>query len=120
MEKRKYSQEFENIVGDILTHCEFQKLKQIEHHGNGLYEHSVAVGYHAYRVARILGLDYVLVARGALLHDFFVEPWHGKKKDSKGIQRIRDMHGFSHPKTALVNAQKYFDIDERQADMIVK
>ncbi|MBK5243820.1 MAG: HDIG domain-containing protein [Eubacteriaceae bacterium] len=120
MVKRKHNQEFETIVGDILTHSEFQKLKLIEHHGNGLYEHSVAVGYHSYRVARVLGLDYVSVARGALLHDFFVESWRGKKKNSKGIQRIKDMHGFSHPKTALVNAQKYFDIDELQADMIIK
>lgn len=120
MEKRKHNKEFETIVGDILTHSEFQKLKQIEHHGNGLYEHSVAVGYHSYRVARVLGLDYVSVARGALLHDFFTESWHDKKKESKGIQRIKDMHGFSHPKTALANAQKYFDINERQEDMIVK
>jgi len=120
MVKRKHSQEFEEIVGDILTHSEFQKLKQIEHHGNGLYEHSVAVGYHSYRVARVLGLDYVSVARGALLHDFFTESWQGKKKESKGIQRIKDMHGFSHPKTALANARKYFDVNELQEDMIVK
>ncbi|MGV8906719.1 MAG: HDIG domain-containing metalloprotein [Acetobacterium sp.] len=120
MIKRKHNQEFEEIVGDILTHSEFQKLKQIEHHGNGLYDHSVAVGYHSYRVARVLGLDYVSVARGALLHDFFTESWQGKKNESKGIQRIKEMHGFSHPKTALINARKYFDINELQEDMIVK
>ncbi|KNZ42939.1 HDIG domain-containing metalloprotein [Acetobacterium bakii] len=120
MENKKYNEEFETIVGDILTHSEFLKLKLIEHHGNGLYEHSVAVGYHSFRVAKTLGMDYASVARGALLHDFFMESWQGQKKDSKGIQRIKDMHGFSHPKTALINAEKYFDIDERQADMIVK
>lgn len=120
MENKKHGQEFKLIVGDILIHSEFQKLKEIEHHGNGLYEHSVAVGYHAFRVAKFLGMDYTSVARGAILHDFFVEPWQGQKKESKGIQRIKDMHGFSHPKTALKNAKKYFDIDEYQEDMIVK
>ena len=28
------------------------------------------------------------------------------------------MQGFSHPKTAAYNARKYFDIDDKQADMI--
>lgn len=120
MEEKKYFEEFETIVGDILTHSEFQKLKKIDHHGNGLYEHSVAVGYYSYRVAKVLRMDYESVARGATLHDFFVEPWQGKKKKSKGIKRIKEMHGFSHPKTALINAERYFEIDERQADMIVK
>jgi len=120
MEAKKYYEEFETIVGDILTHSEFQKLKNIGHHGNGLYEHSVAVGYYSYRVAKVLGMDYKSVARGATLHDFFTESWQGQKKNSKGIKRIKEMHGFSHPKTALINAEKYFDIDERQADMIVK
>lgn len=120
MRNQKHFKEFQTIVGDILEHEEFQKLKDIEHHGNGLYDHSVAVGYNAYRIAKIFKMDYKAIARGALLHDFFVESWHGQKKESKGVQRIKDMHGFSHPKTALVNAQKYFDISEKQADMIVK
>ncbi|MDO9493435.1 phosphohydrolase [Acetobacterium sp.] len=120
METKKYYSEFETIVGDIITHSEFQKLREIDHHGNGLYEHSVAVGYYSYRVARFLGIDYASIARGATLHDFFLESWHGKVKTGKGLNRIKEMHGFSHPKTALENAEKYFDIDHRQADMIVK
>ena len=120
MRDRKYNDEFEILVKDILDHSEFQKIKKIDHHGNGLYEHSVSVAYHAYRVARILGCDCESVARGALLHDFFIESWHGKIKTSTGIQRIKDMHGFSHPKTALINAKKCFYINKRQEDMIVK
>jgi uncharacterized protein len=120
METRKYYDEFETIVGDILTHSEFQKIKKIDHHGNGLFEHSVAVGYYSYRVARFLRMDCHSIARAATLHDFFLESWQGKVKTEKGFNRIKEMHGFSHPKTALQNAEKYFDIDERQADMIVK
>ncbi len=120
METKKYYQEFETIVGDILTHSEFQKLKKIEHHGNGLYEHSVSVGYYSYRVTKILGLDYESVARGATLHDFFTESWQNQKKDSKGIKRIKEMHGFKHPKDALRNATIYFNLNEKEEDMILK
>lgn len=120
MEDKKFSEEFYAIVEDILEHQEFQKQKNIIHHGNGLFGHSVAVGYYSYRVAKALGMDYVSVARGAILHDFYLEAWQETKRYSKGIQRIKDMHGFSHPKTALENAKKHFDIDERQEDMIVK
>ncbi len=120
MEERKYYDEFETIVGDILIHNEFQKLKEIGHHGNGLFQHSVAVGYYSFRIARLFGLDCRSIARGALLHDFFLESWQGKVKTGKGLNRIKEMHGFSHPKTALENARKFFEIDERQADMIVK
>ena len=72
METKKYYDEFETIVGDIITHSEFQKLREIDHHGNGLYEHSVAVGYYSYRVARFLGIDCASIARGTTLHDFFL------------------------------------------------
>ena len=120
MEEKKYSEEFTFIVKDIVEHSEFQKLKNIVHHGNGLFYHSVSVGYYSYRAAKALRMDYVSIARGAILHDFYTEAWQTTKKDSTGIQRIKDMHGFSHPKTALVNAKKYFDIDEKQEDMIVK
>jgi uncharacterized protein len=30
------------------------------------------------------------------------------------------MHGFSHPKTALENTKKHFELSEKQEDMIVK
>lgn len=120
MEEKKYNEEFRAIVKDIVEHPEFQKLKEIVHHGNGLFYHSVAVGYYSYRMAKAFNMDYVSVTRGAILHDFYTEAWQTTKKDSTGFQRIKDMHGFSHPKTALENAKKYFDIDEKQEDMIVK
>lgn len=120
IDKRKYGKEYLEIVADIIEHPKFQKLRSIDHHGNGLYAHSVAVGYNSYRIAKKLGLDYVSVARGALLHDFFFQSWHNKEKTGKGFDRIKEMHGFSHPKIALENARKYFDINDKEADMIVK
>ncbi|MDO4289137.1 MAG: phosphohydrolase [Eubacterium sp.] len=120
MKARKYSAEYKALVSDILEHPKFQALREIEHHGNGLYAHSVSVGYYSYRIAKRLGLVYVSVARGALLHDFFFEDWRVRKKTGKGLERIRQMHGFTHPKEALANARQYFEINDKEADMIVK
>ena len=118
--ERKYSAEYEALVSDILNHPKFQGLRKIAHHGNGLYANCVAVGYYSYRIAKRLGLDYVSVARGALLHDFFFVDWQKKKNTGRGMDRIRQMHGFSHPREALVNARQYFEINDKEADMIVK
>lgn len=120
MKDKKYIEEYRMIVGDILEHPKFKALSEIEHHGNGLYAHSLSVGYYSYRIAKKLGLDYVSVARGALLHDFFFVSWQERKKTGKGLERIRQMHGFAHPKEALVNAKAHFEINDKEADMIVK
>lgn len=120
MNEAHLNQEFIDITSDILYHPMFQGLKSIDHHGNGLYDHCLAVGYNSYRIAKKLDLDYVAVARGALLHDFFFTQWQDNEIDATGIERIKAMHGFSHPKTALKNAKKYFNISDKEADMIVK
>ena len=40
------------------------------------------------------------LVRGALLHDYFLYDWH-TRKSAKGL---KELHGFSHPETALRNA----------------
>ena len=63
--------EYNQIVYDILNNEEFKKLKNIEHHGMTRYDHSLRVSYYSYVLAKKIGLDYVLVSRAGLLHDFF-------------------------------------------------
>ena len=65
---REYSQ----LVYHILINSEFNKIKSIEHHGVTRYEHSLKVSYYSYKIAKFLHLDYKDVARGGLLHDFFL------------------------------------------------
>ncbi len=121
MEDKKYGDEFKAIVLDILNHPQFEIQKTMVHHGGMLYRHSLAVAYNSYCIARKLGLDAESVARGALLHDFFFDNWRESDTSSrKGIDRIREMHGFSHPKKALKNAQTCFTLNDKEADMIVK
>ena len=79
-----------------------------------MYEHSLRVSYYSYLVAKILLLNIEEVARGALLHDFFLE-------DSESFASTKDRAGVlvNHPKYALENANKYFTLSEKEKDIIV-
>ena len=106
-------QNFLSTVSDILEHDEFLKTKDIVHHGMNRYDHSVKVAYYSYKMAKVFNLDEKEVARGALLHDFFLE----NQGELSFIEKQKLI--VSHPKNAYENAAKYFDINEKQKDMIL-
>lgn len=110
--------EYTNIVEDIFNHQEFQKLKTLDHHNSSVYEHSVSVSYLSYRIAKKLGLDYRASARAGLLHDFFLYDWREEGKRNK--KKLFEKHGFTHPKEALSNAKKHFNVNAKEEDIIVK
>jgi uncharacterized protein len=111
--------EYVEIVGDILAHPQFKKLKNFKHHSDSIYDHCLLVSYLAYLQARKLGLDYVATARGGLLHDFFLYDW---RSDRFHFQRktFKHSHAFRHPLIALNNAEKYFTLSPLERDIIVK
>ena len=102
---------YRKIVKNILDNEEFNKIKNIEHHGITRYDHSLKVSYYSYKIAKTLKLDYRQVARGGLLHDFFLSAEDRTFKD-------KFLSTFVHPKKAEKNAIKYFDVTEKEADMI--
>lgn len=102
-----------NIVDDILEHKEFIKTKDITHHGMNRYDHSVRVSYYSYMMAKLFKLDYEEVARAALLHDFFLV-------DNEVISVKEKINTLvNHPMYAEAYASKYFDLTEKEKDMIV-
>ena len=106
-------QRYLNIVEDILEHKEFQKTKDITHHGMNRYDHSGRVSYYSYKIAKFLKLDYEEVARGGLLHDFFLV-------NNEVITRKEKMATLvNHPKYAEAFASKYFELSEKEKDMIL-
>ncbi len=112
--KENYDLENENfyyIIDDILQNQEFQKLKEIKHHGITRYNHLLRVAYYTYVVSKKFGLKYVEATRGALLHDFFFD----ETNDKKTYQALK-----SHPDYALKNATKYFELTELEKDIIKK
>lgn len=64
-----------------------------------------------------LGADETSLAVGAFLHDFYLYDWH-KRKSFQGLRRLFEMHGFSHPGSACVNARNYFQITQKEQNII--
>lgn len=107
---RYKGREFHRIIKPLLANSDFEKTKNIIHHGITRYEHSMRVAYYSYKITKILGLDYKETTEAALLHDFFLD----EVDDKIQIAKLRQ-----HPKYALQNAKKYFDLSQKQEDIIL-
>ena len=108
----KKDKEYKKIVKDIFRNIEFKKLYNIEHHGISRMEHSIKISYYSYKIAKKLGMDYVSVARGGLLHDFFL---NGDERNSK--EKFLDT--FTHPKKALKTSIKNFNVNDIEKNIII-
>ena len=101
-------EEFLDIVNPILNNKEFLRRKKYKHHGNtSVYEHSFAVSYYAYMMAKKLHLNRKKirnVAIAGMLHDFYYKDWTKIKEKKPLFQR----HGFVHAKEAKDNSIKHF------------
>lgn len=102
--------EFNEIINDIINTNEFQELQHELHHGISRYHHCVRVAKGTYYLSKKLHLDYERATRAALLHDFFTN------KDTKNYTSKETFK--VHPALAVINAKKYFDLDERQENLI--
>ncbi|MCR4703569.1 MAG: HD domain-containing protein [Saccharofermentans sp.] len=95
-------------------------MKRFTQHGETtVFEHCVAVAKYSLLIAYSLEklfrieIDKDSLVRGALLHDYFLYDWHEKGQG-------RRFHGFTHPGVALKNADRDFDLNEIEKDIIVK
>ena len=106
-------EEFESIIKDIDESEEFQKTKEIFHHFSNRYDHCKRVAYYSYLVTKKLHLSYEEATRAALLHDFFLV-------DSKNIS-FKEKFGtlVNHPKYALAYSEKFFNLSDKEKDIIV-
>lgn len=112
-EEKYDDRQYLSIVGDILDDEKFVKIKEITHHGLDRMGHSLRVSYYSYKISKILGLNYESAARGGLLHDFFFEI------NVKASPKTRLQTLVNHPKYALHNANKYFNLSDMEKDIIV-
>lgn len=107
-------EEYKECIRDLIQHEMVESMKNFIQHGDiNCLEHSLYVSYISYLICRQLGLDYRSAARGGLLHDFFLYDWHTGKP-------YKGLHGFIHPHIALQNANKYFNLNDREKDIIQK
>lgn len=103
---------YKGIVKSILRDTNFKKTYNIEHHGISRMEHSLKVSYYSYKIARKIGFDYESVARGGLLHDFYLD---GDERSGKS----KFVDTFIHPKKALDTSRKYFDLNSIEENIII-
>lgn len=89
--------------------------KYIQHGQTDCLLHCIAVAYYSYTTATFLNLKLSerSLVRGALLHDFFLYDWHEPDVSHK-------FHGFTHPKTALDNALREWELNDIEKDIITK
>lgn len=107
-------EEYKKCISDLMQNEIVWSMGSFVQHSNiTCLEHCIYVSYISYFVCRHLGLDYCSAARGGLLHDFFLYDWHITKTEN-------GLHGFTHPYTALRNANKSFDLTDLEKDIIVK
>lgn len=103
-------------VYDIMDNEKFQEMdKYIQHGTTTTLEHCISVSYISYKICKYYNFDYISAARGGLLHDLFLYDWHTHSKETG-----EHFHGFTHPRTALNNADKYFELNDVERDIILK
>ena len=107
-------QKFMCILNEIRKTSRFDENDQYIQHGTTtVKEHCINVAQTAYFMSyrlRIRVHEEDLI-RGALLHDYFLYDWHEKCLKNS-------IHGFTHPKKALTEASKDFDLTRIEEDMI--
>lgn len=117
-QRRPREEEYAELVADILEHPEFLRTREFTHHkGVTIYQHACAVSYLSYAICKKLNLDHRSAARGGLLHDFFLYDW--RDHDVPDLPREK-FHGFAHPKIALQNAERHFQLNDVERDCILR
>lgn len=109
------NEEYMDLISDLISNEEVLKLRNfVHHHYTDRLEHSIAVSYKSYLIAKKMGLDYKSVARAGLLHDFFLMT----SKEVAGLGC--GSHNNHHPRIALENAKKITTINKIEEDIILK
>ena len=116
----KVAKEIFSLGKDVLLSEEAGRMKDFIQHGTTtVFEHCVSVAKYsllfAMNLETLFGikLDRKSLVRGALLHDYFLYDWHEKNE-------FHRLHGFTHPRRACHNANRDFEMNEKEKDVISK
>ncbi len=112
IKNEKLLSSYNNCISDLIETEIVQSMNQYIQHGDiTCLDHCKNVSLKSYKVCKLLNLDYKSAARGALLHDFFLYDWHIPGSHV-------GLHGFRHSKISLKNAEKYFELNNKEKDII--
>ena len=117
-ERKEFHRLLKEHASDIIGSENFRSTRNYIQHGSmPVYRHCMDVADQSIKISKFLGVvcNERDLIRGALLHDYFLYDWHDKCREN--YQRL---HGFYHPGIALKNAQKEYDLTDREKDIIKK
>lgn len=111
----KEDKEFDLIIEDIVQNQTVQRMKEFrQHYDTSCFDHCKNVAFISYKICKKFNLDYKSAARAGMLHDLFLYDWRKRQDGRKGL------HAFTHPRTALENSKKIFELNEKEEDIILK
>lgn len=111
----QWKEEFWQEVKDVATHPVVREMKHYRHHcSTSCYQHCINVAYYSYLLCRKLHLDAKAAARAGMLHDLYLYDWH-----THGEETGEYLHGLTHPRRAMRNAERYFSLSKKEKDIIV-
>lgn len=111
-----YDEDYLAMVRDILENEYFCSMKDFIQHGEtSCLTHSISVSYLSYLHCKQHGLNARAAARGGLLHDLFLYNWHNYIR-----QKGERLHGFEHPRKALANAERLFNLSDVEKNIILR
>jgi len=106
---------------DVIFSESIEPMKTYIQHGTTtVFSHCVSVAKYSLLIAHFLEnrfgikVDRDSLVRGALLHDYFLYDWHDKEVPGRRI------HGFTHPRKAMENAVRDFEMNTTEQDIIRK
>lgn len=104
-----------NFGKEILESDTMKIEKGCHHHGQySVYEHSIRVTALCIKITNQFHIPVNMrcLVRGALLHDYFLYDWHK-------FDKSHQLHGFSHAKCAMRNAERDFKLTAIEKNMIL-
>lgn len=107
--------DFMALISDIISNPTVKQMENYrQHYATSCFDHCLTASYYCYLYCKKLNLDYISCARAAMLHDLFLYDWHKREYKSSGF------HAFTHPKAAYMNASQLFNLNDKEADIILK
>ena len=106
---------FRSMVRKTRQGSRFDMMDEFIQHGDTTVRtHCLHVAQTAYYIAMRFNIkvDEASLIRGALLHDYFLYDWHEKSW-------ANSIHGYTHPRKALRQAERDFELSETERDMIL-
>lgn len=113
--RNRVGDEFYEEIKDIINHPMVKEMKNYIHHSStDCYQHCLNVSYYNYIICRLFNLDARSAARAGMIHDMFLYDWR-----THASQTGEYFHAMTHPRKALNNAKKYFELNDLEQEIII-